>query len=110
MKATEQAQPLGELANYLAVWAQRSRAARMFAELLGVEVAAEIVAEAVAHERAVAREVYASEQEDREAANLLQICMGHDLPARDIAIIRQAQRLITRAAERDHNVVEALPA
>ncbi len=103
---------LAELRDWLAATAARLRLTRQFQPLARVTVAQDIVADVIAQEREIAREAYASEQEDREAASLLCVCLSHDLPARDAAIIRQAQRMILRCAERDHEITEwaAVPA
>lgn len=103
---------LAELRDWLRNTAEKFRLTRQFQPLVRVAVAQDIVADVIKQECAIAREAYASEQEDREASALLCVCLSHDLPARDAAIIRQAQRMILRSADRDHAITDlaAVPA
>jgi hypothetical protein len=101
--------PIAELRDYLAGWLKLSRAKRQYTEVLGVEVAQEIVADVAADQQERGRQAYEAEHYDREALKALASAQAPEsdggvmITPGEAALIAKP---ISRSAEIDHNLSE----
>lgn len=98
-----------ELAAHLLAFGGALRRRRAYADLLQVEVAQDIHADATAHQQATARLAYTAEQADCEAARLIRAALadGH-VTADEIPDLRRAFRHIRHSAAADHRISECI--
>lgn len=110
MKATA-SNYLGELKDHLLAFARSLRGRRAFADVLQVEVAEDIRADAARQQGRVGQLAYTAQQSDLEAARLLReaIADGH-ITADEVPEIRAALRHVIRSAHSDRRITELCPA
>lgn len=102
--------PVAEMGRFIAGSINLARAKRQFAELLGWEACADVQADVVAHERAIAARAHKAETCDREALRVGDAATrpdsdgGANITPKEWAGIRAR---INRSAEIDHDVSEA---
>lgn len=99
---------LAEWRQFLRCWSSELRFKRDYSNLLDAEASGAIVEEMATVQVEVARVAYTAEQADREALALLEKAKLGGLDAADLPLLEQAIRHISRSAEGDRNISEAL--
>lgn len=99
MKKTEN--PLRELTGYLARLADKCRASRAFEILFPVTVAQDIAADVARSQAAAGALVYTAQQEDLEAARLIEDAGRDGFSAADLPALTRALRLVRASAKHD---------
>jgi hypothetical protein len=102
------ANPVSELVRFLAASVGLARTARRFEEVMTVEVAQDITAEAVTHVQAVGAAAHKAEVYDREAVKLMDEVLADGVVTPDeVKQLRKAREFAKRSAEVDHDITEA---
>lgn len=102
---------LKELSDHLAAMRGHFRDRRDYGAVLKTEVAQDIIADATGEQGRVGRLAYTAEQSDLEAKRLAELAQMQDSPGgQNITPDEMAPifRCITRSAEGDHQITEAL--
>ena len=103
-----QQNPLKEVAAWLVDFTARCRAKRWVGALFWVGVTEDIVSDVVRIQRTVSAAAYAAEQEDLEAAKLIEEAACDGLTADDLPKLRQAARLARKSANRDRQICDSM--
>lgn len=101
--------PITELVKFLRGWGIACRHDQSYDELLGVEVAQEIVADVATDQQERARKAYEAEHYDREALKALTAAQAPDSDGGVNITPKEAQLIaapIGRSADIDHNLSE----
>lgn len=108
-RATAPGGYLGELRAHLLALTASLRRRVAFADVLQVEIAQDIVADASTQHTAASRLAYTAEQSDLEACRLLRASLadGH-ITADEIPVMRAALRHCTSSAAADRRITELL--
>lgn len=101
---------LRELRSHLGTLKAALRCRRAWADVLQVEIAEDIAADASTEQGRVGRFAYTAEQADIEAERLIRSTLadGHITDA-EIPALRTAMRHVHRAAAADHRITELSP-
>jgi len=98
-----------ELKTHLAGLLPGLRRRRAYADLLQVEVAIDITADAATEQARAGRLAYTAEQADREAEQILRTVLADNrVTPEEIPLLRTALRNIHHSAEADHRLGDTL--